>query len=253
MMQLTRHCWLHPSSDSRVNAGLVETGAGVVVIDTLMTPGDGTLLAGHAGEVGPTRLIIYTHHHHDHVGGSIALGEVEIAASADTVALLEAELASRPDSPCPRMPSLIFDRTLVIRGEPEVRVWVTGGHSPGSAVAWVPEDGCLFTGDLVFRGRPPFLAAGEPERWLGALDELAGLGAETVVPGHGPAGGPEVLSEQRAWFDIFLPRAQELAASLPLDEAVLRLRDEFGYEDHQDWMLEIALRGGFGPGCDGEA
>lgn len=245
MQRLTPHCWLHPSSDLRVNSGLVETGPGVVIIDALMTAEDGETLAGHASDLGQTRFLVYTHHHPDHIGGSSAIEAGEVVASVGTLRMLETDL-SRPVVPAPRMPSLAFGSDFVIRGETELRLSVWGGHSPGSTVVWVPEDRCLFTGDLVFRGRPPFLVAAEPDRWLAALDSLQGLDAEVIVPGHGDAGGPEVLREQRRWFDEFIPRARQIAEELPLAEAVVKVRQEFGYGEHQDWMLEIALRDRFG-------
>ena len=56
---------------------------------------------------------------------------------------------------------------------------------------------------------------------LAALQQLKGLGAETIVPGHGPVAGPGVLDEQIA----YLRHLQTIAAGAwpaglsPLDAA----------------------------------
>ena len=63
-------------------------------------------------------------------------------------------------------------------------------------MAWVPDHSVLFAGDLLFNGGTPFLLTGSV---LGAIDVLenllAPLGARTIVPGHGPVCGPEVIDE----------------------------------------------------------
>ncbi|MEO7549227.1 MAG: MBL fold metallo-hydrolase, partial [Ramlibacter sp.] len=41
-------------------------------------------------------------------------------------------------------------------------------------------------GDLVFRGRIPFVGQANSREWIRALNLLLGFGAGAVVPGHGP-------------------------------------------------------------------
>ena len=54
-------------------------------------------------------------------------------------------------------------------------------------MVWIPERSVLFAGDLLFNGGTPFLLSGSV---LGAIDVLENflrpLGAQTIVPGHGP-------------------------------------------------------------------
>jgi cyclase len=61
-------------------------------------------------------------------------------------------------------------------------------------VVWIPERSVLFSGDLLFNRGTPFLLSGSV---LGAIDVLETfvkpLGARTIVPGHGPVAGPEVI------------------------------------------------------------
>jgi glyoxylase-like metal-dependent hydrolase (beta-lactamase superfamily II) len=43
----------------------------------------------------------------------------------------------------------------------------------------------LFAGDLVFRGRIPFVGNADSKGWLQALAEIESLNPSVVVPGHG--------------------------------------------------------------------
>lgn len=52
---------------------------------------------------------------------------------------------------------------------------------------YVKEDGVLFAGDLVFRGRVPFVGDADSFAWLAALDKLFVLQPRVMVPGHGAA------------------------------------------------------------------
>jgi glyoxylase-like metal-dependent hydrolase (beta-lactamase superfamily II) len=58
-------------------------------------------------------------------------------------------------------------------------------HTPEDMVVVVPSERVLFAGDLVFRGRIPFVGQADSGHWIAALDTLLKIEAETVVPGHG--------------------------------------------------------------------
>jgi cyclase len=52
---------------------------------------------------------------------------------------------------------------------------------------WIPERSVLFCGDLIFNGGTPFLLMGSVAGAVDALEQvLMPLGAQTIVPGHGP-------------------------------------------------------------------
>ena len=59
-------------------------------------------------------------------------------------------------------------------------------HTPEDLVVWVPEHRLLLAGDIVFRGRVPFVGQADSGRWIGALDKLLSFDAQVIVPGHGP-------------------------------------------------------------------
>jgi glyoxylase-like metal-dependent hydrolase (beta-lactamase superfamily II) len=69
-------------------------------------------------------------------------------------------------------------------------VVATPGHTPGHCAFWLPQRGIVLAGDAVFnvllptRGWSPAWSA--VSRIPASLARLAGLGAGTVAPGHGP-------------------------------------------------------------------
>jgi len=79
-----------------------------------------------------------------------------------------------------------------------------GGHCPGASVIYFPERKLLFTGDLVFNGRMPYMGQADFATWTSALSELSTWDVEQVVPGHGPVGGKNILDIQREWLEQFV-------------------------------------------------
>src|SRR5205807_7185429 len=59
-------------------------------------------------------------------------------------------------------------------------------HTPGDAVAYVPDAGVVFTGDLLFIEGTPIMWAGPVSNWLNACERILELRAGALVPGHGP-------------------------------------------------------------------
>jgi glyoxylase-like metal-dependent hydrolase (beta-lactamase superfamily II) len=51
----------------------------------------------------------------------------------------------------------------------------------------VEPDRVLFSGDLIFEGRIPFIGSGDTRHWLRMLERLETGGLRALVPGHGPA------------------------------------------------------------------
>jgi cyclase len=77
------------------------------------------------------------------------------------------------------------------------------GHSRGDAVAWLPKERILFTGDLCVNwnfGNNLADIDGDHPNWLRALDRMAALQPQTVVVGHGDLGPAPVLAAQKAYI-----------------------------------------------------
>ncbi len=234
--------------ENRVNAGFVRTGKGVLVVDTFASLDEGKdLLAAALSGGGQVTATVYTHEHFDHLVGSTVFPPGGVIASEGTARGVEQEMARdrealAKEGIAPKAPTLVFETKIRLPWEPEVVVAELGGHAEGSSVVYVPEHKVLFSGDLVFRGRAAWVGGMRPERWLAALRALEGWDVEVVIPGHGPIGGREVLSEQRVWLERFLARARGLRErGTPTKQALATLAAEFEFAERQMESLKMAL------------
>jgi cyclase len=97
----------------------------------------------------------------------------------------------------------------------------TPAHSTNDSIVWIPERRVLFAGDLLFNGGTPFLLAGSVAGALRAVADLKKLDAQTIVPGHGPVCGPEIIDRVLAYLDFVMDLAREgtAAGEPPLEVA----------------------------------
>lgn len=186
------------------NAGFVVTPEGVVVIDALGTPklGDDLLRAIRAVSDKPIRRVIVTHYHADHFYGLAAFktAGAEIWAHRTAREYLESgegatrleqrarELAPWVDA---RMPLIAPDRwvdgdtSFTLGGLHFDLIYMGPAHAPDDLVVVVREDSVLFSGDILFSGRVPFVGNADSRRWLVSLEGLLNLKPRVMVPGHG--------------------------------------------------------------------
>jgi len=85
-------------------------------------------------------------------------------------------------------PTRTFDKSLQLKvGNKQVHLTELGpAHTRGDIIVHVPEDRTVFTGDILFIDSTPIMWSGPVQNWINACDYIAGLDAETIVPGHGP-------------------------------------------------------------------
>lgn len=219
------------------NTGFILTGEGVLSIDACATQARTLAYLAAIRKVTsvPVTTLINTHHHGDHTNGNRALGAPVIIAHRDCRNLL-AEQAQEQPPPAgifgpvewgditPALPTICFDHHLDLHaGGRQVRLlhFGTPAHTTNDVVAWLPEERVLFAGDLVFNGGTPFAMSGSVTGWLEVLPALAELRPATVVPGHGPPGGPELLGQTATYLTFVRDAAASAhAAGLsPLDAA----------------------------------
>lgn len=225
------------------NAGAVHAGGEVVLVDTCATRRrtQAFLDAVSAATGGaPVTVALNTHLHGDHVYGNALLPPTTVIAAHELTrqgVLADFILANTPPvwSPTPdwgidavRAPSLTFrDEITLHAGDKPIVARHPGfaAHTLGDAVAWLPEDRVLFTGDLVFHGVTPLIAMGSLSGALKSLDWLRTFDPLVVVPGHGPlVEGPqwtEVLAAHARYYE-FVANTAESATSrglTPLEAA----------------------------------
>ncbi len=169
----------------------------------------------------PIRFAFDTHHHGDHVYGNAVWNEQGATAVAHTGVVEEMKryetgyygnkpgrwedaAKERKDVAASRLlpPSVLFPRELYFDdGEHRVELLHLGvAHTHGDAVAWLPKERILFTGDACVNGAYNFVGDGDVEKWIGTLDAAKKLGAKVVCPGHGPRGVETVLDDQQLFF-----------------------------------------------------
>jgi phosphoglycerate dehydrogenase-like enzyme/glyoxylase-like metal-dependent hydrolase (beta-lactamase superfamily II) len=202
------------------NSGFVIQDDQVIVLEASMPAVAAALRPEIAARTAaPIRVVFDTHDHWDHSFGNAIHAEqgALVAASARCADLLAArgpaafEEMARSDDPARRAQvagtrfvgaSLRFDERLVV-GAGRLRVeflHLGRGHTHGDAVAWLPEERVLFTGDLCVNGASNYMGDADTEHWIVVLERLMALRPKVVCPGHGAMGGPELLERQRRWL-----------------------------------------------------
>lgn len=73
-----------------------------------------------------------------------------------------------------RLPELTFDQRATLHGDRRSAelITFTGGHTGSDTVLYLPKDGIVFAGDLLFVGCHPFLGDGDPVKLLEALRQI---------------------------------------------------------------------------------
>ncbi len=215
------------------NAGFVVTDDGVLVVDALGSP---TLARELIAEIRritpqPIRYLVVTHYHADHIYGLQAFKDAGVIVLAhpggreyltsETAKLrLQAsreELAPWIDEKTRLVEAdrwLDDEQTVLKMGTVEFHIRHVGpSHTPEDLVVFVPSVGVLFAGDLVFRGRIPFVGQADSGQWITSLGQLINFKARIMVPGHGPV-STEPLADLELTRDylVYLRKSMSEAA-----------------------------------------
>ena len=202
----------HDGSWCLNNPAFVAAADQVIAIDACATERRTRLFREAIGRLSeqPVRTLVNTHAHLDHTFGNYLFAEDAVIVghtNCRAEILHDApELPARARQMFPSVewgavevvaPSLTFeDRLSLYAGELELElIYVSPAHTNTDVVVWLPERKVVIAGDIVFHRGTPFALMGSVAGWLEALDRLRALGAETIVPGHGPVAGPEVLDD----------------------------------------------------------
>ena len=217
----------------------------------------------------PVRYVFDTHHHGDHsYGNSVwtAAGATTVAFAGVTSEMNRWEptrwrnaLPKRPDLQAtgesdvqrPQM-SISGDKLVLNDGTREVDFLFLGwGHTPGDGYVWLPHEKILATGDAAVNGPRNKLLDAYIANWPMALDRAIALNPEHVLPGHGDAGGIEILRGQRQFLvDLFAAVKVQVYAGKKPAEMAIRLpnadqwwfpasRPELRQQDIETVYLEI--------------
>lgn len=97
---------------------------------------------------------------------------------------------------------------LLVGGHPVALLEVGPAHTAGDVVVHLPDDGVVFTGDILFHGGHPIVWAGPVANWVAACERVLQLDASVIVPGHGPLATPSAVADLRDYFEFLTTEAR---------------------------------------------
>ena len=227
------------------NAGFIVTSDGVVVFDALGTPSLAARLLTEIRKVTklPIRYVVVSHYHADHIYGLQVFKELgaKIIAPQGAKLYLASPVADNlldtrrfelspwvNDSTYLIIPDEYIEKDTVFNlGNIKFKIHLIGNaHSQGDLTLLVEPDNVLFSGDLIFEGRIPFVGQANIINWLKALNKMRDVSVSAVLPGHGPlAKDPNALINLTYGYLSLLKNKMKAAAEswTPFAEAYSKI------------------------------
>ena len=178
----------------------------------------------------PIKYVLLSHYHAVRVLGVSAFDASEVLASEATRKLIvergeqdkASEIGRFPrlfrgvESVPPGMtwPTLTFKESITLwLGKRRVDIVQIGrGHTSGDTIAWVPDSGVMFSGDLVEYRSACYCGDAHFTDWPSTLDKIAAYKAKALVPGRGDAlVGEKMVGEAISGTRSFLSATFETA------------------------------------------
>ncbi len=220
-----------PQNSFGANAGIIIGKDGIVVVDTLISSKEAKRFIRDIRAISkkPIKYVVNTHYHLDHTFGNSdfrRLGAVIISHTNDSKNLkTHGEIAlknaknyglSEQDMKGTKIayPALTFnDRMEIDLGDQKIEmIFIGHSHTDGSILVYLPEKKILFAGDILFTNYHPFIADGNIEEWVKALDYIMTMDVEKIIPGHGPISNKKDIEDMKSYLIVFDMKAKELAA-----------------------------------------
>jgi len=213
------------------NNVIIEMKDYLIVVDANF-PSGARLALADAKKVSPkpVKFVFDTHHHGDHTYGNAVwtgTGAVTIAYQGVAEEMKRYEPARwraamkerkdvaemHRDTPEPPQQTFTDSPHVIMDGTRRVEFYQFGwAHTRGDGFVYLPQERVLCSGDAAVNGPYNFTGDGNIGNWPKVLDGAMKLKVDHVLPGHGGAGGKEILSGQRA-FMIELRKAVQAAVA----------------------------------------
>ncbi|MCL4767990.1 MAG: MBL fold metallo-hydrolase [Hyphomicrobiaceae bacterium] len=231
------------------NTGVIVGDDACMVIDAQATPAMAEQVIERVRQVTdkPIAYVVLSHYHAVRVLGASAYDAREIIASDATRELIAERGQEDWDSEYGRFPrlfraadtipgltwpTLTFPAEMSVwLGRREVRLIRLGrGHTAGDTVAWVPDAGVMFSGDLVEYNSACYCGDAHLRDWPATLDRLAGFKPDALVPGRGDAlvgraRVDEAIAQTRAFLNtLFGTASASVKKGHTLKEAYTEVR-----------------------------
>ena len=202
----------------------------------------------------PIRYVFDTHYHWDHTQGNSVMADEGVtvvcsqncASELGTKGKTEWEQMSKRTgeySLAPyrlQQPSVVFGDFMAIDdGERRLELRRVGpAHTIGDAVAFLPKEEILFTGDLCVSWRFGNNVGDRDADHLHraqVLNEMAGWNVKTVVPGHGGLGTVATLKAQSAFIDDLW---RQVSVGKKAGKTIEQLVKEIDLSKHGDFAAD---------------
>ncbi|RUM77948.1 MAG: MBL fold metallo-hydrolase [Candidatus Thioglobus sp.] len=188
------------------NAGFVVTNEGVVVFDALGTPPLAHAMLGEIRKITdqPIKIVVMSHYHADHLYGLQVFKDegAQVWAPKGTWDYLDSETAETLlDSRRTALFPWVTDDTYLVKPDRIIdqdTEFSLGGHefminyfgkvhSDGDMSLLSVKDQTLYSGDIIFEGRLPFVGDANIIDWVKTLERMQHTQVDYFVPGHGSA------------------------------------------------------------------
>jgi cyclase len=188
------------------NSGVIATADGVVVFDALdsesVARAERESIANAIKQ--PVRYLISSPFHDPFSKGNSAYTDVfKIGHENYRAGLIDQMQRGRTpaEEQLARLPNATYrDRLTLHVGGKEIQILYLGAaHTTGDSILFVPQDRIAYLSEVFFSGEFPNMAAGYGISWIRVLDAVRALGADILVPGHGPI--PADPKQTRAELD----------------------------------------------------
>jgi cyclase len=187
----------------------------VVVIDANFPKEAGDVIADLRKTTDkPIKYVLDTHHHGDHAYGNCVWAKegAKIVAHKTAARLLQSSGPKQWQDAAKdrkdirenelKQADITFDDKYVIDdGTQRVEFRHFGhSHTAGDAVAYLPKQKILCTGDACVNGSFNFMGHSNSGTWVTCLEKMKELDIALVCPGHGKVAGKDLLDTQKRYF-----------------------------------------------------
>jgi glyoxylase-like metal-dependent hydrolase (beta-lactamase superfamily II) len=203
------------------NSLVVEQQDGLLIVDAQPTPAAARELLEAVGKISskPVRYLVYSKPQAEAVGGASAFPESVLTIASDGCAAALEDPAydfslqlrlrvGNPEGwepPARRSPTLVIAaQTTLVDAVNSVRLFPIGhAQTEGDMLVLLPDEKIVYAGSLLTLDRNPFAADANVGGWLNALNRIATLAPNLVLPARGAAVEARIVRERRdslAWL-----------------------------------------------------
>ena len=223
---------------------VVVTNEGVIIVDPISSDHAANMMEEIRKVTDqPIKYVVYSHNHWDHISG----GQIFKDAGATVVSHVECKenIQENPNVVVPDQ-TWAGNRFDLRLGGKRLELYYFGpNHGQGMTVVLVPENGVMFTADLVVPRRVGFMDLPDfsPKNWLRTLREMEELDFNVVLYAHDVAVGDrkDVVAQREYLEDLY----QAVGEALQKGDMMLQTLSLPKYQDwahYDEWLGMNGLR-----------